>query len=40
MHAYTLRLLHPATGAQLEFQAQPPDDFVAQLAQAGLPWPI
>lgn len=40
LHAYRLGLLHPATGAHLAFQAPPPDDFIAQLARAGLPWPI
>jgi 23S rRNA pseudouridine1911/1915/1917 synthase len=40
LHAYALALRHPATGGQLAFEVSPPDDFIAQLAQAGLPWPI
>ncbi|MFZ9812597.1 MAG: RluA family pseudouridine synthase, partial [Burkholderiaceae bacterium] len=40
LHAYALSLRHPTTGADLQFQAAPPVDFLAQLSQAGIPWPL
>jgi 23S rRNA pseudouridine1911/1915/1917 synthase len=33
LHAAKLQLVHPATGAEMEFEAPLPDDFVAVLAQ-------
>lgn len=40
LHAYALGLTHPTTGALVQFQAEPPTDFLAQLAQAAIPWPL
>jgi 23S rRNA pseudouridine1911/1915/1917 synthase len=34
LHAWRLRLHHPATGAELAFEAAPPADFVSAVAQA------
>jgi len=40
LHACSVRLAHPLSGAPLEIRAPPPADFAAVAAALGLGWPL